>query len=367
LIAVNKADFSNNTLTKIIYVNGYIYVFGNMYIGDFDRRQVLYILDSELNLLTTVVLSNHDSWFFAGRPSFDGREIYVAGTYDAGGKWGWVVYAISPQSGFYLVVRGLDGRVWWRQCSGVSCGVWSSVQEGATDEAPGAVVVGGRLWLVVRGLNNGLYFGYVDLATGRFSGWQPIPGGTRFRPALATDGSRLWLVVTGFDGRVWVNRYDIATGQWGTWSPVPEGWTVSAPAAAYYAGRLYIAVRGTNGVIYYVTTSDGASFSTWIPVAGSTPSAPYLTSDGTRLYLVVRGDDNRIWVSQYSGSWSSWEAIPGGYADETPAAVAIGGRLYVAVKGFGNVAMWITYKDTQWSTWTPLDGGTNKPITLTPT
>jgi len=279
----------------------------------------------------------------------------------------YTIKAVFSQSlsVFYLVVRGLDGRVWWRQCSGVLCGVWSSVQEGFTDEAPGAVVVGGRLWLVVRGLNNGLYFGYVDLATGGFSGWQPIPGGTYFRPALATDGSRLWLVVTGFDGRVWVNKYDVATGQWGTWQPVPVGSTNAAPAAAYYAGRLYIAVRGTNGVIYYATTSDGASFSSWSPLGGSTPSAPYLTSDGTSLYLVVRGDDNRIWVSRYSGSWSSWEAIPGGYADEAPAAVAVGGRLYVAVKGLGNVAIWITYKDTQWNTWNPLDGGTNKPITLT--
>jgi len=274
-------------------------------------------------------------------------------------------FIISSTSLFYLVVRGLDGRVWWRQCGGVACGVWSSVQEGATDEAPGAVVVGGRLWLVVRGLDNGLYFGYVDLGTGGFSGWQPISGGTYFRPALTTDGSRLWLVVTGFDGGVWVNKYDIATGQWGTWQPVPYGSTNAAPAAAYYAGKLYIAVRGTDGVIYYATTSDGVSFSSWYTVGGSTPSAPYLTSDGTRLYLVVRGDDNRIWVSQYSGSWSSWEAIPDGYTDEAPAAVAVGGRLYVAVKGFNSVVMWITYKDTEWSTWSPLDGGTNKPITLT--
>jgi len=172
-----------------------------------------------------------------------------------------------------------------------------AIAGGYTDEAPAAVVTRGRLWLVVRGLDYGLYFGYVDLATGSFSGWQCILGGTPYRLALATVGSRLWLVVTGFDGRVWVNWYNLATGQWSTWQPVPDKLIDSAPAA-YYAGKFYIFVRGLKGLIYYVVTSDDVSFSPWYTVGGSTPSAPYSTSDGTRLYLVVHGDDNRIWVSQ---------------------------------------------------------------------
>jgi len=86
---------------KVTFINGLVYTFDIRYLslGFNYSRHVLYILDSELNIIEKHVLSenvNADSYFFPGRPCFDGKNIYVAGCDEALGKdrGRWVTYSI---------------------------------------------------------------------------------------------------------------------------------------------------------------------------------------------------------------------------------------------------------------------------------
>jgi len=57
---------------------------------------------------------------------------------------------------------------------------------------------------------NGIYFGYIDLNTRIFSGWEKLPGSTPSRPALAFDYwvfDMIVVVVRGMDNKVYYNIY----------------------------------------------------------------------------------------------------------------------------------------------------------------
>jgi len=82
---------------KITFINGFVYAFGNVHIDNY-WRHVLYVLDSELNIIEKYVLSENvdaDSCFWLGRQCFDGKNIYVAGFDCALGNYRWVVYSIA--------------------------------------------------------------------------------------------------------------------------------------------------------------------------------------------------------------------------------------------------------------------------------
>jgi len=83
----------------IVYGYDYLYTFGVEKIGDYDR-QVLYIHDTDLNMVKKYVLSGSieaDSYFSAGRPVLEGRNIYVAGFGNSlsGKDLRVIVYALS--------------------------------------------------------------------------------------------------------------------------------------------------------------------------------------------------------------------------------------------------------------------------------
>jgi len=77
LVAVRKGVGGS----KVICVGNLVYVFGEEKVGNY-KRHTLYVLDSKLEVIERHVLNKDldaNSWFMHGRPSFDGRNIYVAG------------------------------------------------------------------------------------------------------------------------------------------------------------------------------------------------------------------------------------------------------------------------------------------------
>jgi len=97
----------NKYAVKITCINGLVYTFDFEYIDNY-WRHVLYILDSELNMIEKHVLSenvNADSLFLKGRPCFDGKNVYVAGfDYALGNYSRWAVYSLAvPTKHLYLV------------------------------------------------------------------------------------------------------------------------------------------------------------------------------------------------------------------------------------------------------------------------
>lgn len=181
----------------------------------------------------------------------------------------------------YLVVRGLDDRVYYRVWDGSSWSGWAVIPTGRTCDSPAAAILGGRLHIVVRGMTGGLWHASMNLTTSVWSGWSLIPGVTSSPPALAAleyadvGGwvRKLFLVVRGLDDRIYYNVWD--TSAWTGWAVLP-GQTCEGPAAKVF-GKLHIVVRGMTGGLWHGNVDLSTSaFSGWTRVPGDTPSRPVL-------------------------------------------------------------------------------------------
>ena len=169
------------------------------------------------------------------------------------------------------------------------------------------------------------------------------------------------VVVSGLDGRIYYRT--CLTGC--SYIRLASGSTPDAPAAVYVGGKLYIAVRGGDGSVYFGRVdSIGSSSVVWQKLSGSTPSRPALATDGSKIYLVVRGGDNRIYVNVYdtaSGTWSGWKPLKSGSTVKGPAAAYMGGKLHLVVVGADGKSIYYGQADpsTLSVTWTPISGSTD--------
>lgn len=288
---------------------------------------------------------------------------------------------VSPSAGVlqasgeeYLVVRGLDDAVYYCVYSR-SSGVWGdwSGLPGATCDRPAAAVFQGMLHIVIRGVDGeSLWHGSVDLGTGGFSGWVQLQGAARSAPTLTSDGVELYLVVRGLDNRVYYTRY--SGDSWGAWVDITEGSTCDSPAATLCAGDLYIVVRGMGSQSLWFGQVDlgDASFSGWTLLPGATVAAPTLTPDGEVCYLVVRGLNNKIYGNRWNGtSWEGWTPLLTGATYDAPAAVIAGDELHVVTRGRQRFTLWHCHADASapnkggFSIFSQVDGATTSPPTLT--
>jgi hypothetical protein len=261
---------------------------------------------------------------------------------------------------FYAVVAGLGGEVWYRGFDGGSWGPWRLLGGVALD-GPSAAYYDGRVYVAVRGMGGSIWYGYVDVASGNFSGWIPIPGVTRSKPTLVSTPSGLLMIVRGLGNDTWL--YPL-TWPNASWIPL-LGATVDSPAAAAIGDRLHIVVRGLDGYSLWhgVLNLSTRTFSGWSSIAGATDSTPDLCIDKSSgvMYLAIKGLDGTPYINVYTDSlgWHGWMGIPGGLTDQGP-AVQVGGRLMIMVKGLGSSSIWINFKnpDGAWAGWTPIDGST---------
>jgi len=239
-------------------------------------------------------------------------------------------------------------------------------------------------------MDNGIYFGHFDIASQKFSVWVKLPGSTPSRPVLVSDRSgsfsgKLVLVVRGMDNRIYYNVFDEASSTWSGWRRLPTGSTVDAPAAAIANGRLHIAVRGSDGQSIWYANFDlqNWQFSGWTKLPGSTPSAPSMTSDGYTVWLAVRGMDNRIYLSMlYESGWVRWRRASGStmsapaieYIIVRPSPfVSFLPSLRLAVVGSDGKSIWYTevlgdlllrdYVD-QLVPWSKIPGSSTSPVAL---
>jgi hypothetical protein len=265
----------------------------------------------------------------------------------------------------YPVVRGANNGIYYATSLG---GAWILLP-GATADSPTACACGGSLHMAVRGGDGGIYYGYVSLSTGGFSGWTRISGSTLSAPALAADSScNLYLVVRGSTNGIYLNTLP-SGGAWSGWTTIP-GSTVDSPAVAVAGTVLHIAVRGSDGSSIYDGRKDltGGAWLGWMRLSGSSPSRPALTAvSDTEIYLSVRGSDSRVYVNAWNGaSWSSWSQMTGGATSNAPSITAKSGKLYIAVQGTDGGIYWSSrpLPSGTWSNWSKLPGSTPSSPTL---
>jgi hypothetical protein len=263
----------------------------------------------------------------------------------------------------YLVVQGLDNGIYYRTSSGDSWGDWNALP-GATCDSPAAAVYQNNLYIVVRGMDgNTLWYGSVDLSTYDFTGWSQLDGATPSAPTLTSNGTLLCLVVRGEDNNIYYRCYN---GSWGSWYALPTGSTSDSPAAAMLGNNLHIVVRGMDGNSLWdtVVACNGTVVRGWMALSGATSSRPVLASQGSdTLFLVVKGLDNGIYYRSYTGStdlWGGWNALPGATIDG-PGATASSTELYVVVRGADGNTLW--YWDS--NNWALLSGATPSAPSLT--
>jgi len=260
---------------------------------------------------------------------------------------------------FYAVVAGLGGEVWYREFDGRNWGPWRLLG-GVTLDSPSAAYYDGRMYVAVRGMGDSIWYGYVDVASGEFSGWIPIPGATLSKPTLVSMPSGLLMIVRGLGNDIWL--YPL-TWPNASWIKLP-GLTVDAPTAVAVGDKVHIVVRGVDGYSLWHGVLDVSTwkFSGWSNIAGATDSTPDLCIDKSSraIYLAVKGIDGTLYINVYTDSlsWHGWISIPGGLTDQGP-AIQVGSNLMIMVKGLDN-SIWINFKkpDGAWAGWTQIDGAT---------
>ena len=175
------------------------------------------------------------------------------------------------------------------------------------------------LFMIFRGQDNYLRYAWFKDYWQGFAGktWLDM-GQTKEAPAVATYNNKIQLVVRGMDDGIYYREGtpDNAYIQWSaSWEKLP-GTTLSAPtlwANDYYG--LHLFVRGGDNAVYWRDiTSDMPS---WINLGGATRDSPAFWIEPESIWngdwcLVVRGMDNRVFrryrVYNYDSSTYEWEA-----------------------------------------------------------
>lgn len=278
----------------------------------------------------------------------------------------------------YLVVRGLNNRIYYRlyNSSSGSWKGWNVVPNGATCDSPVAAAYSGKLYIIVRGMDGqSLWFGWINLTDKSFHDWTKLSGLTPSTPTLTSNGTALYLVVRGMNNRIYYRFYDCVSDTWEEWNAVPTGATCDSPAAAMLGGNLSIVVRGMDEYSLWHGSVNLTTevFQGWTRLPGQTSSVPTLTSNQTlnRLYLVVRGLNDRIYYNAWNGvGWEGWIALPTGTTCDGPATAVIGDRLHFVVRGMDGNTLWHGYLEDpadpeSFSGWSWLSGATSSAPTLT--
>jgi len=264
------------------------------------------------------------------------------------------ISAISP---LYAFVTGLGGEVWYREFDGEIWGSWKLLGGIALD-SPSAAFFDGKLYVAVRGDSNSIWYGYIDVASGTFSGWIPVPGLTSSRPTLVSTSNGVLMLVRGLENDIWA--YPL-TQPAPSWIRLP-GATVDSPAATALGDRVHIVVRGLDNYSLWhgILDVNTWSFSGWTNIAGLTDATLDLCADnaGKVIYLAVKGLNGGIYINIYTESlgWHGWINVAGGFTDKGP-AIQASDHLIIMIKDLSQ-GIWINLKnpDGTWAGWQPIDG-----------
>lgn len=156
-------------------------------------------------------------------------------------------------------------------------------------------------------------------------GWSSIGGSATSSPAATTPSfpnGAIYVFVRGTDGAVWYTTTTNDGTSWSSWHSL-GGQLASGtgPAACSWGpGRLDVFVEGTNGAPYHKwSTNNGATWSGWESLGGKLTSSPAASSAATnQIGVFVRGTDGACWCKEWTiTAWSSWKSLGGQLAPNT--------------------------------------------------
>jgi hypothetical protein len=275
----------------------------------------------------------------------------------------------------YLVVRGLNNKIYYRTYNSTidNWENWNVVPSGFTCDSPAAARNNETLYLVVRGLDGlSLWFTSINLTDKTFSGWTRLAGETTSTPTLVSSGLQLSLLVRGLNNRIYIRFYNYASDDWDNWSAIPTGATCDKPAATFEDNLLYIVVRGfstigesgNNTLWHNQLNLSSGDFLGWSKISGATNSAPTLTASFElgKTYLIVKGLNDKIYINTWENSnWEGWSGLVQGATYDSPGGIAerTHPRLNIVVLGSTGSTLWHCYVDlltNDQSNWMKLSG-----------
>jgi subtilisin family serine protease len=126
----------------------------------------------------------------------------------------------------HIVVRGIDGSSLWHGMLNLSSNVFSGwiPLDGLSDATPDLTNNGTHVILVVKGTGGDIW---MNSYSGNWLGWRPVPGGlTDTGPAVTALYGKLMVIVKDIDVGIWENIYE--EGTWRGWIPI-DGLTSLQP------------------------------------------------------------------------------------------------------------------------------------------
>ena len=259
-----------------------------------------------------------------------------------------------------LIARGSDNSsIWHKSYSSGVLSVWDS-PGGATIDQPACAFLDGVLHIVVRGVDNGLWYNARNETSGSWRGWVSLSGLATSSPVLVPSPSadRMDLIVHGSGTSLWHKAY--ANGAWSTLWDSPGGETSASPAADSDGAVLHLVVRGLdNGLWYNSLNFTTGSWSSWLSLKGTTGYNPALSGDASgNAHLVVVGTDGSLWhmMKPAGGNWSmAWDHL-GGITSNSP-ALTFGGSMGLVVVRSSDGSVWYnTLTGSVWTGWIAMGG-----------
>jgi hypothetical protein len=213
-----------------------------------------------------------------------------------GGTYDGVATATDTAGTTAVFIRGLNNGVYERVRQGGGWTGWTALG-GATVQTPAAAALpGGGFAEAVIGTDEAVW-----VHTG---GWTRLGGAAIGAPAIASlGGSDLLVAVTGTDRRVWTDRY--VGGRWSGWLPL-SGSSRFGPTLAGTPAGADLYVTGSDGALWATSTARSGSWVGWHSLGGHLMSPPSAYTDGNgHTGVVAYGIDARLWLHSASGSWSA--------------------------------------------------------------
>jgi len=273
-----------------------------------------------------------------------------------------------------LFTRGPDNALWWKTAftsdnwRTSAWSPWSSLGGSLLGMASACMVSGlsgGQLLAVAgRGTNNLAYV--IIRSQAGWGSWQNVGSLVLSdEPAVTWNLPYLYVFANGFDHRVYWSRINLSITAppservWSAWAgPIPNGVLSAQPAAAVYAGTIWVVGRGTNN-LYYITRSDdlGSTWRAWATVSDTTTfsTGPAIAIDQTNGPLLTMlnvfgtsAADGHMLVSSSIDFGSTWDTFQdaGGVLNAAPAATSPGNGLIEAFgRGTDNTIYWNPYRE----------------------
>jgi hypothetical protein len=219
------------------YFNGKLYVAvkdatNGIWLGDIDPITNVFSGWRPLPGLTpskpTLVSSDH-GLVMVVRDISNGIWVYKIST----GEWislpGLTVdspAATAIRDILHIVVRGIDGSSLWHGTLNLTSNIFSGwiPLDGLSDATPDLTNNGTHVILVVKATGGDIW---MNSYSGKWLGWRPVPGGlTDTGPAVTALYGKLLVIVKDINVGIWVNIYE--EGTWRGWIPI-DGLTSLQP------------------------------------------------------------------------------------------------------------------------------------------